>query len=69
MCGPYASARRRNQESRGGIPSVNSSGGTAMLRFAIPLAATLFLVACETARGFGQDVDNTVDAVTRAASE
>ena len=40
-----------------------------MLRFAIPLAATLFLVACETARGFGQDVDNTVDAVTRAAAE
>ena len=40
-----------------------------MLRFTIPLAAALFLAACETARGFGQDVDNTVDAVSRAATE
>ena len=38
-----------------------------MIRLALPLAAVLFLTACETARGFGRDVDNTVDAVTRAA--
>lgn len=38
-----------------------------MLRFLIPLVATLSLVACETVKGFGRDADRAADAVTRAA--